>query len=424
MNGGNRASAVPSLLRLPPELTTYIFSILLEVHPPSLNACTRVSRAMCDIAAPILYTRIRISPDRALDSRQDHSLERLAPKRQSAVAKGKPSPKTRKAKLVANARVIHIEAHPHTWCTGKELPSFPKLQTLVLTLAQTPELSLFHTTYQYNMSSSAAVSCKFIDSLRPRKLVLRNADLRTLQTKPSDLLLPPNICRKLEELTIYFSSQAKNNLASQPLANIWDLYMSSEPYQPRKTRKITCVFHTGAPEEFWDLTYTDNQTRKKALGLRPSFVEDISHFGFGRLVMTCPPDATVTYVNTGSISPKELELDFDAAYAYAAWTTYGLPPDAHHSCESVTEAFKEGIKKGVIRETLSDLKPSDNSGGTTGKSHAEQLKERKEQEEAAIKKIEEAFARVRWLDMKTYLKENGWAGEMSYQEARRWLEDD
>ncbi|OCF37357.1 hypothetical protein I316_00478 [Kwoniella heveanensis BCC8398] len=48
---------------------------------------------------------------------------------------------------------------------------------------------------------------------------------------------------------------------------------------------------------------------------------------------------------------------------------------------------------------------------------------RKGEEKMKLEKIEDGFKRTKWVDMKTYLSENEWTGEFSYEEAMRWMKE-
>ncbi|OCF41669.1 hypothetical protein I317_04475 [Kwoniella heveanensis CBS 569] len=150
---------------------------------------------------------------------------------------------------------------------------------------------------------------------------------------------------------------------------------------------------------------------------------DVELLVFGNLVKNRPPNSVLTFVNARSINPSILRQTLattTSARNRSRRSVFTLGTEILHDGVEAEDAFRRAIKERIIRKTLSD---HDRRGRSAALSDEERMKMQKEKD-AELDQIEEAFERVRWLDMETWLKEDGWAGVLTYKEARRWLADD
>ncbi|OCF76914.1 hypothetical protein I204_02623 [Kwoniella mangroviensis CBS 8886] len=237
-------------LPLPIEIFSLVFTYLLDTDGSSLARCCRVSHSFFDVAAPVLYQRVIVSPDPARDSRRDFAPDRIT-------ANGKEKTSTRKKKLLKNAQVVTIDFHHATWCGNKSF-KYPKLHTLVLNLAK---------------------------CLDPKKLVLVNACFTNIS---GDMLgVPFKLLKDAEQLTFIAT-----------LTPIHPSMMSGGfPRDQSKLKKVVWIFHAPTPARRWSPGNQDilgERERSRLDGDMDIFVSVIRSF----------PDIPIYIVNAGYLDHR------------------------------------------------------------------------------------------------------------------------
>ncbi|OCF41668.1 hypothetical protein I317_04474 [Kwoniella heveanensis CBS 569] len=127
----------------------------------------------------------------------------------------------------------------------------------------------------------------------------------------------------------------------------------------------------------------------------------------GNLVASCPRDSTHNTVNAGSIHPDMLNLSATDSDVILEQGVISGPKNAI-AYDIIERALKYQMENRITEVVRN---------GTRS------FVRRKGEEKMKLEKIEDGFKRTKWVDMKTYLSENEWTGEFSYEEAMRWMKE-
>ncbi|OCF32634.1 hypothetical protein I316_05814 [Kwoniella heveanensis BCC8398] len=259
----------------PREVLNQIFSALFEVDRASLTACCLASRPFFEIAAPIMYRHVVVSPSFVRDSRID-----LAPDRYTDTGREKNT--TRKKKLLKAAEIVTIDHHHATWCGNKSF-KYPKLKTLVLNMTQNGLGSVLHA------DDILEKQCSYAKGQAPKKLVLKRIHLCRVS---SDMLgVPEKLFDTIEELTFIC-----------PITDIKPGSMAGDFGPMQKTKKLVWIFDTPDPRTRWTLG-TRTMFGRESPGLEP-----MDLFSFTYLIKNLP-DVPFYIVNAGSIDHKYFNLE-------------------------------------------------------------------------------------------------------------------
>ncbi|KAK4685651.1 hypothetical protein P7C73_g4501, partial [Tremellales sp. Uapishka_1] len=214
------ALAIDPALPFPTEVLSLISN---SANRSSLAACCTVTRAIHDIAAPILYRFIVISSVRRRDSRFDADPKAFS-------SSGRVNPHTRKRRLLLHAEEVTVELHHEDDCP-KPL-KFPKLHTLRLELG----LAGYGPTLHYGGISEK--QCVSVKALKPKRLVLRGASICNIQQYPAGF--GKTLYTDLEELVFVC-----------PNTTVRPNSCSSSFHGVEKLKGVVWIFLTRDPKEIW-----------------------------------------------------------------------------------------------------------------------------------------------------------------------------
>nr|XP_019008503.1 uncharacterized protein I206_07062 [Kwoniella pini CBS 10737]OCF47284.1 hypothetical protein I206_07062 [Kwoniella pini CBS 10737] len=344
-------------LPLPLELISLILTHLYEVDRASLATACQVSKAMFQVAAPILYRQIHVSPLIWRDSRNDHSPDRFTPT-------GKEKTNTRKKKILKNAEIVIIDSHHATWCGNKSF-KYPNLKTLVLNLTVNGFGPVLHG------NDILEKQCSLVKCLQPKKLVLFGMTLTSITTYEM-FGVPPKIFENIEQLTLV--------APMEPIKprSIWGGF-SDMP----KLKKLVWIFHTAHPALKWSsgsqaLLGEGGAPKKTDLNALGHFLREVS-------------DIPTYVVNSGSLHPN-----------YVGKVAGSKVEIKGNVVDYLENLMSEG-----------EIGPWFSSGWKEGISDTEK-QEKKE-------KFRKRFDNIRFISMKEYLENHDWTGEILPDEAKLWI---
>ncbi|WWC86914.1 uncharacterized protein L201_001793 [Kwoniella dendrophila CBS 6074] len=270
------SSSQSNSLPLPVDILSLVFSILQATDRHSLTTCCRVSHSFFDIAGPILYRHISVSPNNLLDSRKGFSPDKFT-------SNGKEKSNTRKKKLLKTAEVVIMDDHHASWCGNKSF-KYPKLDTLVLFLCVNGLGPVLHS------NDILEKQCSLVKCLNPRKLVLQNCTLNNIQGEM--LGIPYKIFQTVEQITyITGLSQVKPNSSWGGLP------------KENKLKKIVWIFDPSLPTMRWkpgEIGIFGRENRDSTL----DFMALMPLSGFLRNLNDLNPIPPVYIVNSGWLDHK------------------------------------------------------------------------------------------------------------------------
>ncbi|WVQ98029.1 hypothetical protein IAU59_005151 [Kwoniella sp. CBS 9459] len=269
------SGSIAKQLPFPREVLNVVFSVLFDIDRASLPACCLVSRAFFDIAAPVLYRQICVTPSCRRDSRADYAPDKYTDT-------GRERTTTRKKKLLKAAEIVTFEAHHATWCGNKSF-KYPKLKTLVLDMDQNGLGSVLHS------GDILEKQCSYVRGQAPKKLVLKRVHLCRIS---SDMLgVPEKLFDTIEELTF--------------ICSITDIKPGSMAggFGPMKNlKKVVWIFDTPSPQTRWTLGTQGVFGRERDIDLR------VDLFSFTHLISYLP-DVPFIVVNAGSIDHQYFRIE-------------------------------------------------------------------------------------------------------------------
>ncbi|WVQ69246.1 uncharacterized protein L199_007463 [Kwoniella botswanensis] len=161
-----------------PNLPNEIILRILQniTHRPTLASCCQISKMVYDIASPLLWENLRLTP---WSDRRDSSGEReLSDYRKDH---GKLNNRTRSVSKMRNGvKKLTLEYHSVDWC-GIDRPTrlnLPNLHTLELVLK---DRHTFHFGWPSRTSSNNSSECRFLKNLKPKTIIIRNCVLSKLR---------------------------------------------------------------------------------------------------------------------------------------------------------------------------------------------------------------------------------------------------
>ncbi|WVW78502.1 hypothetical protein I302_100457 [Kwoniella bestiolae CBS 10118] len=246
-----------------------------------------VSRTALELAGPLLYREMSISPFGRNSTHQGEqaSYRLFAPNRM--------------VKYLEKTEALKIDTHEAGWCRAQTL-SVPKLFTLTLT--PSPAITsdgLYAISSMDPDHHNLSHHCKLLDTLRPKRLIIRNANVLDIRIREGT---PPELLEEVEEL-IFISTFEVSPAPPAPTAP-WN-----RTRLPRfiKLRKFTWIFWTNNNYDAldtWKLTSKDQRRKGKTSILSKS----LEHLGSTIINLFDPLNTEITIVNLGCLrgleSPK------------------------------------------------------------------------------------------------------------------------
>ncbi|WWC59301.1 uncharacterized protein I303_101852 [Kwoniella dejecticola CBS 10117] len=263
----------PTLKTLPLEILALAISFL-DQDPSTLATLCRVSSQFLEIAGSVLYREIYISPtgkNSLFDAQQiaDHE---------------DPSPHadTRKARLLRNAKIVHIDTHPPNWCKNQIGFHPQKINILDLScpfseiMVSTPHICQLADD-EDNEDDEGSKSC-IVTRYQPKKVILRNVHF--LRTSEALRRLSTHASLGPTELTIICT-----NMGPAPIS-----FYTQAPHDILRNVKTLCVIvpveDVGTP---WQSMFTAHNAREDCIGLR----------NVAAIIRRLPIDASIYLVTAG-----------------------------------------------------------------------------------------------------------------------------
>ncbi|WVQ98017.1 hypothetical protein IAU59_005137 [Kwoniella sp. CBS 9459] len=404
----------PSSLRLPVELISHILSILLEADRSSLNACTRVCRSFYDLATPILYRTIILKCDIYCldeeDAKEDIVLDAFAPK-SSDPEQDEP---VRCPKLASYTHSLRIEAHsPYCGCEDRTLRDFPNLERLILNMEDAGCYgATFHDDDEIDNPDllQCESNCKLLDTVSPTSLTIRGSTVKCLHGLPRSI--PLEIFEGVEGLTLICPEQRcstwnKGEKTVGNLVTFADIWRVPRDPDDWRLTKVNWIFQTKGPQDRWKTETHYQHPRMHAKDTYSFTFHQEELLFLGNLITKSSHNATLNIVNAGSLHPAVVKLMQVSSKADRVPDNLGPDPPSY---EAVENAFEELVKDRALKEVPAIIRKKRRRAANV-----------EEAERAAREKVEQAFARVRWLTMTEYWTQNDWKGAFDHDEVKDWL---
>ncbi|WWD00576.1 hypothetical protein V866_007511 [Kwoniella sp. B9012] len=184
-------------------LNEIILRILQNISERStLASCCQVSRMVYDIASPLLWRNLRLTP---WSDRRDPGGEReLSDYREDH---GKLNNRTRRVSKMKNGvKKFTLEYHSVDWC-GIDRPTrlhLPNLQTLELVLK---DRHAFHFGKTSRTSSLNSNDCRLLKSIKPKTIIIRNCVLTKLRLDTPSM--PSGLWEECQTLILFCSPKQR-----------------------------------------------------------------------------------------------------------------------------------------------------------------------------------------------------------------------
>ncbi|WWD21477.1 hypothetical protein CI109_105963 [Kwoniella shandongensis] len=281
---------------LPPEILTHILSYLsLSIEQGTLANCCLVSKELYNIASPLLWYHLRLSPWKTKTDEKGEEVIDETKEKHGGMHSRQPSYK----RLREMVKVLTVHNHHVKWCRCDLTTTLalPNLHTLHLALDP-------HASYHQWDCDDIPPTCRLLKSLRPKRLVMHNVhttDPGFFDHRASHLglgaFVSPATFSEVEELFL---------LCDAPLARSDDCDWSPRFISMPKLQRICWIYTwTGLRFNVAGAVRSDPH----ACALAGTIAEH--------------PDVEVFIVNAGGVNGPRSECDEQSMQEEIAWLFAG-----------------------------------------------------------------------------------------------------